>query len=281
MQQGIPSRTARAAAKYRAEHQLLEQGRIFSDPLAVPIYGEEPSAIIAQAEGAGLWQTGLRFFIAVRTRFAEDALERALRAGVSQLVVLGAGLDTFAYRNPFPALKVFEVDHPATQAWKRERLAAASIAIPSSLRFVSIDFEREQLRDVLAAAGFQASKPSFFVWLGVIVYLTRESSTATLRFIGSLPGGAHVVFDYANPPEARQGLAREVFLEGAARAHAAGETWVNYYDTAELHAELRTLGFSAIEDLGAPEIAARYVPDAAPPESQSGPHLLHASAPAR
>ena len=118
-----------------------------------------------------------------------------------QLVVLGAGLDTYAYRSTLrDRLRIFEVDHPATQAWKRQRLDDAAIPIPSSLTFAPIDFERQTLAEGLAAAGFDSSQQTFFTWLGVVPYLTEEAVWATLGFIASLPNGAHVVFDYSDPP---------------------------------------------------------------------------------
>ena len=127
MQTGQPSQTAQRAAAHRAAHQLLEHGRIFHDPLAVQILGESPGTIAREA-AANPERRGMRLFIAARARFAESAVAAAVQRGVRQLVVLGAGLDTFAYRNPHADLRVFEVDHPATQAWKRQRLAEADAA---------------------------------------------------------------------------------------------------------------------------------------------------------
>jgi methyltransferase (TIGR00027 family) len=171
MQPGQPSLTARGAAGHRAAHQLLEDGRIFRDPLAVRILGGDPDEIAREAEAAPS-RRPMRLFIAVRTRFAEDALAAAAERGARQLVVLGAGLDTFAHRNPHEGagLRVFEVDHPATQAWKRARLAEAGLAAPPSLTFAPVDFERQTLADGLAAAGFDPAAPSFFTWLGVVPY---------------------------------------------------------------------------------------------------------------
>jgi methyltransferase (TIGR00027 family) len=123
MQTGTPSRTAWAAALHRAAHQVLEQGRIFSDPLALRILGRDAESVAREAEKHPL-QRIMRIFIAVRTRFTEDALAAAIERGVRQIVVLGAGLDTYAYRNALDArLRIFEVDHPDTQAWKRQLLA--------------------------------------------------------------------------------------------------------------------------------------------------------------
>src|ERR1700753_492779 len=126
MNPGQPSRTALAAASYRAAHQLLEGGRIFADPLAAPILGV-PAAELFREEMRAPATRGMRLFIAARSRFAEDSLAAAVARGVRQYVLLGAGLDTFAYRNPFDGLRVFEVDYPATQAWKRDRVADAGL----------------------------------------------------------------------------------------------------------------------------------------------------------
>jgi methyltransferase (TIGR00027 family) len=158
MQTGQPSRTARAAAMHRAVHQVLEKGRIFADPLALRILGEDTEALVRDAE-QNPHKRPMRLFIAMRTRFAEDALAAAVAQGVRQLVVLGAGLDTYAYRGAMrDRLKIFEVDHPATQAWKRQRLAEAGIPIPDTLTFAPVDFERETLGEGLAAAGFDPAQ---------------------------------------------------------------------------------------------------------------------------
>lgn len=145
MELGKPSRTAWAAAVYRAAHQIMEEGRIFRDPLALPILGPDAEAAIRESETYGAAR-GLRIFIAVRHRFAEDQLETAIGLGVRQLVVLGAGLDTCAYRNEHrESLRIYEVDHPATQAWKRLRLAEAGIAAPHLLTYAPFDFEKETI----------------------------------------------------------------------------------------------------------------------------------------
>ena len=221
MQSGLPSRTALGAAGHRAAHQVLERGFIFSDPLALRILGTDAEAAIAEAEHEPR-KRALRLFIAVRTRFAEDALAAAVARGASQLVVLGAGLDTYAYRADPKGLRVFEVDHPATQAWKRERLAEAAIAIPKTLTFAPIDFERDTLADGMAAAGFNPARQTFFTWLGVTPYLTERAVFATLGFIASLPGGAHVVFDYSNPAR-RDRRRRAARLPRSARRTRGGD----------------------------------------------------------
>jgi methyltransferase (TIGR00027 family) len=213
----------------------------------------------------------LRLFVAFRSRFAEDALRQAFAGGVRQLVVLGAGLDTFAYRNPLgEGLRMFEVDHPATQAWKRRRLAEAGIAVPGNLAQVPVDFEREDLAFALAGAGFDPARPAFFSWLGVVPYLTEEAVFSTLRFIASLPGGAQVVFDYGNP--AAPGAAAD-HQDLARRVASVGEALRSAFETGDLHARLAGLGFQVLEDLGPAGIRERIlgVQDEA---SDRGGHVL-------
>ena len=278
MEAGQPSRTALGAAGHRAAHQALEQGRIFADPLALRILGADADEAIAEAKREPS-KRGLRLFIAVRTRFAEDALAAAIARGATQLVVLGAGLDTYAYRAKLPdRLRVFEVDHPATQAWKRERLASAGIAIPGALTFAPVDFEREGLAEGLAAAGFDPARQSFFTWLGVVPYLTEQAVFATLGFIAGLPGGAEVVFDYINPAATIADPEHRAFHEAlVARVAEAGEAFQSAFETDALLARLRSLGFAEINDLGLPEIAARYFPGGARVASANGPHIARAA----
>ena len=203
---------------------------------------------------------GMRLFIAARTRFAEDALAVAVARGVRQLVVLGAGLDTFAYRNPHEAvgLRVFEVDHPATQGWKQGRLAEARLTPPASLTYTPVDFERSTLGEGLAAAGFDPAQPSFFTWAGVVPYLTREAVLATLDYIGALPGGAEVTFDYSDPPPTLPPDQQADQAKRAENVAAAGEPWLTYFAPDGLAAALRARGFTEIEDVGPAQIAVRY-----------------------
>jgi len=276
MEPGQPSRTALGAAIHRAAHQLLEGGRLFADPLALRILGPQARAAAAQAapEGPG---RGLRLFIAIRARIAEDALASAFGDGVRQLVVLGAGLDTYAYRNPLgERLRMFEVDHPATQAWKRERVAEAGLAVPGNLTYVPVDFEREEPGACLARAGFDPGAPAFFTWLGVVPYLTGPGVLGTLAWIGSLPGGAQVVFDYGNPPSPGEPLS-EGRAQLARRAEAAGEAFRTCFETEPLHARLRDLGFRGLEDWGPERIRARFFPDRPGGTTDRGGHIMVAS----
>jgi methyltransferase (TIGR00027 family) len=277
VQSGTPSRTAHAAAAHRAAHQLLEQGRIFSDPLAVRILGEDPDTVAREATDHTSGRA-MRTFIAARTRFAEDALAAAIEQGVRQLVVLGAGLDTYAYRNSHASrIHIFEVDHPATQAWKRERLAAAEIPIPPMLTFAPIDFERQTLPGGLAVAGFDPTQQTFFTWLGVVPYLTEDAIWSTLAFVASLPNGAHVVFDYSDPPHTLSPAAREYHDRRAARVESLGESWVSYFEADTLRPKLLALGFTEVEDLAPPQIAARYFANAPGTRPERGGHILRAT----
>jgi methyltransferase (TIGR00027 family) len=278
MESGNPSRTALAAAAHRAAHQFLEQGRIFADPLALRILGEEGETVVREAEEHPSRRT-MRIFIAVRTRFAEDALATAIPGGVRQLVVLGAGLDTYAYRSRSrgDCLRIFEVDHPATQAWKRRRLAEAAIPIPNSLIFAPVDFERETLAEGLTSSGFDRSQQTFFSWLGVVPYLTEKAVWSTLGFIASLPGGVHVVFDYSNPQASLAPKTRIMHEPRAAHVAKLGEAWKYYSETDDLHEKLAALGFSQIEDLRPRQIAGRYFPNAMNPLHDKGVHIVRAT----
>jgi methyltransferase (TIGR00027 family) len=273
MQSGQPSRTAFAAAAHRAAHQILEHGSIFCDPLAVRVLGLEPAEIVRDAEQHPS-RRRMRIFIAARTRFAEDALASAIDRGVRQVVVLGAGLDTYAYRTPRNGVRIFEVDHPATQAWKRERLAEAGIPEPASLAFAPVDFESQTLAEGLASAGFDPALQTFFTWLGVVPYLPEPAIWRTVEFIASLPGGAHVVFDYGDPPDQLPTESRIAHDQRAARVAALGEAWLSYFEPDRLHARLREIGFTEIEDLGPPEIRARYFPGRTGSVSDKGGHVL-------
>ena len=275
-----PSRTAFAAATYRAAHQVFEAGRIFNDPLAVPILGDDADHMLANPE-VHQAQRGIRFFVTARSRLAEDELARAVETrGVGQVVVLGAGLDTFGYRHPFgDRLSLFEVDHPATQAWKHRRLREAGIGIPKSLTYAPVDFEREDLSKPLARAGLDPDVRTYFMWLGVVPYLTPQAITSTLSYIAGHPGGAEVVFDYGEPRELVDPGLREQYEQRAARVAAAGEPFLSFFIPSELQELLGKLGFDRIVDLDLPAILTRLFGDraASAPVPRSGGHVLFAA----
>jgi methyltransferase (TIGR00027 family) len=259
MIEGRASRTAQRVAIRRAAHQLFDSPKVLEDPLAVRIVGREAAASIsAIADRFSPPARYMRAFMAVRARFAEDELALAVRRGVTQFVMLGAGLDTFAYRNPFHSLRVFEVDHPATQKWKRQRLAAENIAIPDSVTYAAVDFNTQTLADGLRAANFQAAEPAFFSWLGVTMYLEPQTVLDTLRLIHTMSPENGVVFDYTVPRNLLNTVGKLVFDAITRRVAAAGEPFRGFFVPSELSAALNQIGFRHIEDLDSPAINARY-----------------------
>jgi methyltransferase (TIGR00027 family) len=277
MHPGQPSRTALGAARLRAAHQVLDNASILADPLALRILGDDIQVSLDHAR-AHVSGPRLRWFIAARSRIAEEALTKAVNAGATQLVVLGAGLDTLAYRTPLAGrLRIFEVDFPATQARKREMLAAAGIAVPETLSYVAVDFERETLADALSAAGFAAARRSFFSWLGVVPYLTEGAVFATLGYIAWLPGGGEVVFDYVNPAGSVSPAGRAANDALAEQVAAAGERFQSYFDTAPLCAKMSAAGFHHVDDIGPDQIAARFFPESEGAGPRRGGHIMHAS----
>jgi methyltransferase (TIGR00027 family) len=259
MEPAKPSRTALRVAMRRAAHQIYDaRPLVFEDPIAVPILGETYAEEVRRTPTRPdrPFSVALRAFLVARSRYAEDNLERAVAQGVSQYVLLGAGLDTFAHRNSHPGLRVFEVDHPATQIWKRELLEASGIAAPAGLTYAPVDFERESLPEQLVAAGFDPEAPSFFAWLGVVPYLTAAAFRATLGFISAQPQGSGVVLDYGQPRRVLPLLEQLAHDSLASRVALAGEPFQLFFTPGEIAAELS--GFRTIEDLGTGEINSRY-----------------------
>jgi len=191
------------------------------------------------------------------------------------VVVLGAGLDSFAYRNPFGArLRVFEVDHPATQAWKLQLLEAANIAVPDAVRHVAVDFEAERFVPALVAAGFNPGQPSFVIWLGVVYYLSEAAMFATVRDIAALPGGAAMVLDYLEPVQAMNSGMQNVTADIAKRVALAGEALVTFFSPAELHSKLEAAGFEIVSDRAMTALALEYMPEAVLPGDSGAAHVL-------
>ncbi|MFB9979631.1 SAM-dependent methyltransferase [Mesorhizobium kowhaii] len=274
MEDASPSKTALGVARLRALHQISPEAALFRDPYAIAILGESTPAEqqLAQEDNRS---RRMRLFVAARARFAEDWLAAAVRRGVRQLVVLGAGLDTFSLRNPYPGLAVFEVDHPATQAWKRKSIADAGLAEPPATTFVPVNFERQRLPEELASAGLKSTEPSFFMWLGVVPYLTKDAIFTTLSYIaGTL--GSEVVFDYSEPSENRDAAGQAALAFHAARVAAVGEPWISFFIPGELAKSLRDLGFDEIEDLESGDIAARLSGTPKGETTNAGGHLIRA-----
>lgn len=240
----------------RAAHQLMDKPPVLDDPIAVRLVGEASARDMERAQHKVA--RDFRCFMAARSRFVEDQLAAAVTRGVSQYVVLGAGLDTFAWRNPFPALHVFEVDFPATQEWKFEMLAEAALEQPVNLTFVPLDFEHKTLAAGLSEAGFDSGLPAFFGWLGVVPYLTREAFRATLKDIAQMPLGSGVAFDYGLSPEVLGPLRRLALQALSERVASAGEPFKLLLTPDELEKELRQAGFTRIEQLDSAQLNALY-----------------------
>jgi methyltransferase (TIGR00027 family) len=277
MKPNEPSRTALMIARQRAAHQLLDRGSILYDPFAMRILREDEKDVLQFANAHSLASIG-RLFTAARSRIAEDALSEALERGVRQIVILGAGLDTFALRSPHGAreIRIYEVDHPATQAWKLERLAEAQLAIPPWLVLVPVDFERDDLGEKLAGAGFQQDLPAFFTWLGVVPYLTHDAVGSTLDYMASIRN-SEVVFDYMEPPQAFSEETREFVTKRTEQLEKMDERWASRFEPAGIAALLNSRGFCDIEDINFQEITSRFgraVQGLAP--GQAGLHVVHA-----
>ncbi len=254
-----PSRTALRVALRRAAHQVYDaQPLVFDDPMAVRILGAEYAEELRKTENKlhKPFSVALRAFLVARSRYAEDCVAAAYARGVRQYCLLGAGLDTFGLRNGFAGLRVFEVDHPATQAWKRGLLSRVGLAAPESLTFAPANFQRDCLEEQLRVAGMDLGAPAFFGWLGVVPYLTLEAFRGTVGLIAGRPVGSGVVMDYGLPREALPLLERMGRDSLASRVALAGEPFQLFLRPEEMRAELA--GFREVEDVGAWELNARY-----------------------
>lgn len=262
VRRGEPSRSAHLVASLRAVHPLLDEPLVLHDPIALPLLG--PAAEAALRSDPFVLNDpilrGLRAALVARSRFVEDELSHCVAAGVRQYVVLGAGLDTFAYRNPWggSSLRVFEVDQAATQRWKRQLLADANIGVPDSLNFVAMDFERDDLFEALAATGFQDHEPACVSWMGVTPYLTAEAVRRMLRGLSRLASRSCLCFDFRAPTAMLDPVERVIEDHFSAKAASAGERWLSSFDPAELRQWLLDDGFSAVRCSDPEDLNARY-----------------------
>jgi methyltransferase (TIGR00027 family) len=261
MEPGRASKTALGVAIRRAAHQVIDKPPVLDDPIALRLVRDGYPRLMERA----MHPVGRDFrgFMAARSRYTEDQLAEAVARGVTQYVVLGAGLDTFAFRNPFSTLRVFEVDFPATQVWKRAMLVDAAIALPANLVFVALDFEHQTLADGLLEAGLDFDKPAYFGWLGVVPYLTLDAFRATLSVVAQMPQGGMVTFDYAVAPETLSPIGRIAFDRLSARVAAAGEPFQLFFTPEDMEAELRSAGFKRVEQVDSGRLNDLYFHDRA------------------
>ncbi|HMO49369.1 MAG TPA: class I SAM-dependent methyltransferase [Rubrivivax sp.] len=264
VRQGKPSRSALRVASLRAVHQLLDEPLVLPDPTALPLLGAHTEAVLRDDPFVlnDPMSRALRAALVARSRFVEDELARGVAVGVRQYVLLGAGLDTFAYRSPHNSegLQVFEVDHPGTQGWKQQLLAEAGIGVPSSLRFVPVDFERDELEGALRQAGFRADQPACVSWMGVTMYLTADAVLRTVGTVASFAAGTSLCFDYRIPATMLNPIERAVDEFVGQQAAAIGEPWLSAFDPALLQQQLIELGFKSAESPTAEDLNARYFP---------------------
>jgi methyltransferase (TIGR00027 family) len=262
VRQGEPSRSALSVASLRAVHQLLDEPLVLSDPIALPLLGARTEAALRDDPFAlnDPMSRGLRGALIARSRFVEDELASCVAAGVRQYLLVGAGLDTFAYRNPYPneGLRVFEVDHLGTQRWKQQLLAQARIGVPESLTFIAADFERDDLGNALRQAGFRADQPACVSWMGVTMYLTTDAVAATLRTVAGFAAGSRLCFDYRVPVTMLNPVERVINEVLEQRIAALGEPWLSTFDPTQLQSQLLDLGFSTAESAAPEDLNARY-----------------------
>jgi len=251
--EGQPSQTAMTAAAARAAHLLVDsEPRIFADSLAALLLGDEAETYLRyhREHGDHPLLAGTRAQATCRSRFTEDQLALAAARGTAQYVILGAGLDSFACRSELAGrLRVFEVDHPATQQRKRALLAAARLAEPPTLTWVPVDFETGELIAALTAAGLDPAAPAFVSWLGVTMYLTAEAIGATLASLSRLAPGSELVTDYMLTADLRDadGVAyADLVMPDSVRR---GEPWLSFFTPEQMTGLLTSHGFTGVRDV--------------------------------
>ena len=249
METGKHSYMAEGSAYLRAVHMLIDgKPKIFEDPLVATLLGAGLDDKIA-ADRERLATSGLikaRSLIVMRSRYAEDELAAAIDRGITQYVILGAGLDTSPYRSGHPAQRVqtFEVDHPDTQRWKLDKLNEAGVQTNDNLHYIAVDFEHDSLAERLIAGGCNNNEPTFFSWLGVSYYLNRESVLDIFKYVASLPSPSQIVFDFVMDDSELNEKERTGIKKILAFVEKSGEPWLCRLGPTELQQTLHDAGFS-------------------------------------
>jgi len=268
MNEEHPSLTAEGALIMRALHQMLDdEPKVLDDPIAPQLINLESEFYKSRLELLERLPVSLKMRVrsgfVMRSRYTEDCLLESFGNGVRQYVLLGAGFDTFAWRQPpwAASLQVFEVDHPATQRWKFERFAALGISVPANVSIVPVDFEKISLADGLSTAGLNLTAPAFFSALGVTQYLSEEALDLTLTFILSMPRTSEIVFSFVLPDHALPADEAGLAAAFAAQFASIGEPWLTRFVPAQLAAKLTAMGFSRVVYLSPNEADRRYFRD--------------------
>jgi methyltransferase (TIGR00027 family) len=245
-----------ARGRHRLEHA---RPWVFDDPFALVLVGPAWREVARRAAERYPDAVGREVVggMVCRPRYAEDRLEAN---GAGQYVLLGAGLDSFAWRRPdlLGSLRVFEVDHPASQGYKRERVAALGLPESDALAWAPVDFERETLREGLDRVGFDWSRPAFFSWLGVTMYLTLDAVEATLRTIAGAAPGSEVVFSYGRTEEHLDAVGREFRDRAGAFFLAAGEPIHTRFSRDDAEALVARCGLTVADHPDRDDLVARY-----------------------
>jgi methyltransferase (TIGR00027 family) len=260
-----PSQTAIVSAAFRAAHAHVYAGpAIHDDTFALRFSGFEDAEQLRR----GFEATGIpalpeaSAYFALRHRFSEELLDAAVKDGVRQIVLLGAGLDSFALRHPdiVRELDFFEVDHPNTQSWKLERINVLGLAKPD-INYLTIDFQKHALKDVLSSGGVDFAQQIFFSWLGVTQYIEKADVTRTLGLVTGAGSGSQIVFDFIVAPDELDEHARQINTTYAAASASRGEPWITSYSPEALIRELKGAGFKNVERLTPEEAGRRYYRD--------------------
>lgn len=249
MTPGQPSKTMLRTATLRAAHQLLDKPLILNDPIAVGLVPEaSEQAMLAALLDNDHDQTALRSLFALRSRFAEDRLAEAVARNVRQYVIVGAGLDTFPWRQPDYArdMKIFVADHVATLAWTQVRFWERGLPKPANLTFVPVDLEECRLAESLVEFRFASDTPSLCSVLGVMQYLDRQAIDAVLGYASSLKVGSEIVFSFSPPEDDLHGDDVRMAVGAAKRVATLGEPWKTRLRSRELVERLTHLGFSDV-----------------------------------
>jgi methyltransferase (TIGR00027 family) len=259
---GQASQSMVRTAMRRAAHQLLDEPRILEDPIAVGLVPEasEQAILDAAEDHRAPLPTLLRSLFAFRNRFAEDRLAEAAARGVCQYVIVGAGLDTFPWRQPAfaNALRIFYVDHPATLAWTMARFCERGLATPPNLSFVAADLEERDLAKRLDENGFERKAGAFCSVLGITQYLSRGALEALFRFAASLPAQSEIVFSFAPPDDELEGEERIAAIQSATLTETMGEPWITRLRPSEAFDLLTRLGFAEVLHLTPKRAQRRY-----------------------